>query len=78
MGFGPPNVMGREMKPRDCSICGEGAHVTFKEGKGGAMYGVSCEGGHAIRDVFGSRNRAIQAWDECQRFVLRYTEGEEA
>lgn len=62
------------MKPRNCSICGKAAAITFKEGKGGALYGVTCEEGHAIRNVFGSRNRAIQAWDECQRFVDEYTE----
>ena len=62
------------MKPKPCAICGDDAAITFSEGKGGALYGVACVNGHAIRNVFGSRNRAIQAWDECQRFVEAYTE----
>ena len=73
VGHGP-RKLGRDMKPRRCSICGKDAAITFTEGKGGALYGVACEEGHSMRNVFGTRNRAIQAWDECQRFVEAYTE----
>ena len=63
------------MKARDCSICGACALPTYLDVKGkGTLYGVECDEGHFIPAKFGTKNRAIQAWNECQEFVERYTE----
>ena len=64
------------MKTDECAICGRPAHVVHADAKGGALYGVRCDGGHDFPCVFGTKNRAVQAWNECQGFVLRYTEEE--
>lgn len=51
---------------------------TYLDAKGkGTIYGVECDGGHSIGAVFGTKNRAIQAWNECQDFVERYTAWED-
>ena len=66
------------MKAETCSICGSAASPTHIDmGGKGTLYGVECAEGHAIGTVFGTKNRAIQAWNECQGFVMRYTEEEE-
>lgn len=63
------------MRMRECSICGMRAEPTYKDVKGkGTMYGARCGEGHFIPAVFGTKNRAAQAWNECQEFVERYTE----
>ena len=65
------------MKAYTCSICGSDAKVTHLDLKGkGTFYGVSCDEGHFIADNYGTKNRAIQAWNDCQSFVDRYTEAE--
>lgn len=63
------------MRIAACSICGSNAEPTYLDVKGkGTLYGVECDEGHSIGAVFGTKNRAIQAWNECQGFVERYTE----
>lgn len=62
------------MKISNCSICGSSAESTYLDiGSKGTLYGVKCGGGHSIAAAFGTKNRAIQAWNECQEFVERYT-----
>ena len=59
---------------RKCSICGSEADVTHVDEKGhGTLYGASCGEGHEIGMVFGTRNRAVKAWNECQSFVAEYS-----
>jgi phage/plasmid primase-like uncharacterized protein len=63
------------MRFRECSICGSEAGPTYLDVKGkGTRYGAECAEGHAMEAVFGTKNRAAQAWNECQEFVERYTE----
>ena len=63
------------MKIDRCSICGSNAEPTYLDIRGkGTVYGVECDEGHYIDAKFGTKNRAIQAWNECQEFVLKYTE----
>jgi len=63
------------MKLRECSICGSHVEPTYLDVKGrGTLYGAECDEGHSIPAVFGTKNRAAQAWNECQDFVERYTE----
>jgi len=66
------------MKIFDCSICGSHAESVYLDDKGrSTLYGVECDEGHSIPAVFGTKNRAIQAWNECQRFVERYSPAED-
>lgn len=62
------------MKPTDCAVCGAPAKVHHADSAHGALYGVRCEGGHAMGAVFETKRKAIMAWDECQRFVEANTE----
>lgn len=63
------------MKADYCSICDKPAKPFQSDVRGhGALFGVRCDEGHTLRAVFTTKNRAIQAWNECQGFVLRYTE----
>lgn len=62
-------------KPDDCAICGSHVETTYLDVKGkGTLYGMECDEGHFIGCVFETKNRAVAAWNECQSFVLRYTE----
>ena len=62
------------MKIRNCSKCGSEARATYSSLKGkGTQYGVMCREGHFIPDEYGTKNRAIQAWNECQSFFERYS-----
>lgn len=59
----------------DCAICGAHAEPTYLDVKGrGTLYGIECDEGHYIECVFETKNRAVTAWNECQDFVIRYTE----
>ena len=61
-------------KVKECAICGTPASPTYLDVRGkGTLYGAECDEGHYIDAVFGTKNRAIQAWNECQGFVDRYT-----
>lgn len=62
------------MKAERCAICGNETTVMHEDCKGGVLYGIECLEGHLIPCVFGTKNRAVQAWNECQRFVIAYTE----
>ena len=59
----------------DCSICGSHAKAVCEDmGGRKPLYGIECDEGHFIETAFETKNRAVTAWNECQRFVLRYTE----
>jgi len=63
------------LKLEKCAACGKGAKIVHKDTSHGAAYGVECEEGHWIGSVFGTKNRAAEAWNECQSFMRRYAEG---
>lgn len=67
-----------QMKISDCTVCGSTAEVVYLDDKGRrTLYGVECDNGHYVPAVFGTKNRAIQAWNECQRFVERCSPSED-